>query len=475
MQGLAGVLAALLLWLGSSTSGAVQGSTHERVVAARAAFVAELETYLSWCQEKSLFNERRKVCELMVELQPEHAEARKLLGHTREKGGGWKVPEKPKAFRDFDKQALEEAPARWRATTASFVGALTEIVASGGLEADERETVAREALRFDPDDARLHELLGEVARDKGWVLPEKVSAKARRAVLRDVVTSALEGAPAAEPVPLDERERKIPLKLEAVAGPRLRVAGTTGLEELRLAAQAVHAIEYLAQQVFYTRHALPDNTTVFLLADPVQREPFLKSHPAVPPEQQAYFAKLECGGIQGTNDFAFWTGDTQRRIDGTVRLVLGYWLSGAYRIRSDMGWVYEGFGLYLTRSLVQTRMTWLAQPSKVLTQAQDMALRQKLIDPATNWMDETLRLWMEGRAPKLPELFAKGASDLTTEDVLASYALATYLLEARAEVVAPMLERLGNGFARTQAFQEAVNMDLERFQRHFRRWLEERK
>jgi hypothetical protein len=104
-----------------------------------------------------------------------------------------------------------------------------------------------------------------------------------------------------------------------------------------------------------------------------------------------------------------------------------------------------------------------------------MALRQKLIDPAANWMDEALRLVLEGRAPAMGELVSKGASDLTTEEVLFSYALATYLLEAQAAVVPRMLERIGNGYAKSQAFQEALAMDLGTFQRHFKRWLEERK
>ena len=476
MRCMAGVAIALALALGGR-AGAVrqEGEFERRLAAARGELVTRLEGYSGWCQGKNLFNERRKTCELLLELEPDHAEARKALGFARDKSGAWKAPEKPKAFKDFDRKALEEAPERWRETVGGYVAAMTALLEGPGLAPEQRERAGREALRFAPDDPRVHELLGEVPGEKGWVLPETARAKLQRGVLRDHVASALEGAPPASPVPLTERERKIPLHLEAVATARLRVVGTASVEELQLTAQAVQALEYLAQKVLASRYSLPGDTTVFLLSDPAHLPKFLEHHPAIQPEQRAYYQSLEGGGIQGTADFAFWTGDTQRRIDGIVRLVLGYWLSGAYQIHVDVGWVYEGFGLFLTRSLVRTRMTWLAQPSKVLAPSQDLALRQKLIDPETNWMDEALRLLQEERAPALGELFSKGASDLTTEDVLFAYALATYLLEAQAERVPLMLDRIGKGIARSQAFQEAVSLDLGAFQPHFRRWLEERR
>lgn len=436
--------------------------------------VQSLEDYAAWCQGKSLFHERARAYELLLEFVPDHAEARKILAHERQKDGTWKVPEKPKAYRDFDKKALEEAPARWRAATSGYVSAMVAQLEGGTLTPAERSEAAREALRFEPDNERVHALLGEVKSDKGWVLPETVRAKERREVLRGLVKTALEGTPAAEVVPLLPREQRIPLHFEAVAVPRLRVVGTAREEELRLAVQAVKALESFLQALFESKYALPGNTTVFLLNDPAHKKPFLENHPDIAPVQLAYFEPLDGSGIQGTNDFAFWAGDTQRRIDGIVRLVLGYWLSGAFQITADHGWAYEGFGLFLTRSLVRSRMTWLAQPSKVLAPEQDMALRQKLIDPATNWMDETLRLYKEHRQPALAELLAKGASGLTTEDVLVAYTLATYLLEARPEGVKTLLTRYGKGYGRTQGFQEAVGMDLATFEAHFERWLSER-
>ena len=147
----------------------------------------------------------------------------------------------------------------------------------------------------------------------------------------------------------------------------------------------------------------------------------------------------------------------------------------AFELTVEDGWIYEGFGLYLTRSLVRSRLTWMAQPSKTLPAAEDMALRQRLLDPQSNWMEEAHKVLTSVASPSIAALAAKGANELTTEDVLLSYALVTYLLEARAEVVPRMLARVGTGFSQLEALRDATGLETAEFERHLRRWMEERR
>jgi len=465
----AGLAAFLLVGARSSA----QASDFEtRRAAARAALIEQLDTYLEWCQGKSLFQSRQKACELLLELEPEHAEARKSLGYTRAKDGTWKAPDKPKMLRDFDQKALAEASGRWREATTGYVTAMVGLLEAGGLSAGEMELAGREALRVDPENERVHVLLGEVKTDKGWVLPETPRAKERRAELLEAVRAAFERAPAVQPAELTERERAIPLKFRAFAAPGLRVVGTSGEEELRLAAQAMLALQAFLQTVFATDHALPADCTVFLF-DASELSLFAAKHPAIPEAARAQFQAQEGGGVPGTSDFAFWTGDTQRRIDGIVRLALGFWLTGEFQIEVRTGWAYEGFGLVLTRALIRSRLTWLATSASG-ADPKTMALRQRLIDPKTNWMDEGLRMLQEKRQPALEELVRKDASQLTTEDVLYSYTLATYLLEAYPEVLTKMLKRLGTGYPGIPALSEALGMDVQTLERRLERWLTER-
>jgi hypothetical protein len=458
-------------------AGAGQGVDFEaRRAEAQSVLVKDLETYVDWCHSKRLYDAKQKGLVLLLELQPDHAEARKTLGHVRDKQGGWKLPPEPKTFRDFDKKALaEEEPARWRAAKAGYLEVLRALVEEPAFTPEQRDEAARAVLRFEPDDERVHRALGEVRGEKGWVLPETLRAKEKREALRAEVRNALQRAEGqALPAPLVARERAFPLAFKAVAAPGLRVVGTVSEDELVLAAQAVLAVQHFAQSMLGSKYALPRELTVFLLADRAELPVFLEHHAAIPAEERALYLALESSGIARTVDFASWTSDTQRRIDGVVRLVLGFWISGAYQVTVQHGWAYEGFGLYLTRALVRTRLTWMAQPSSALDVKADMALRDKLIDPATNWMDESLRLLKEKRLPAFAELAKKDAGKLTTEDVLTAYTLATYLMEVRPEAVPVLLAGVGAGKSPVQHLQEALGQDLAAFQRHLERWLAER-
>lgn len=463
---------ALALILGVSAARAQRADYEARCAEARTLLVHGLEEHASWCGSKKLFLERQHVLERLLELDPDNADARKTLGHTRTRDG-WKKPEGGRPPRDYDDKALEQAPAHERQALAPYLEALVALLEEPGLDLAQRDPLAAEVLRFDPDNERVHALLGEVKSDKGWVIPETLRARERRAELRGFVREALESPPPATPTPLVEREQGIALQLRAVATPGLRVVGTADEEELRLTAQAVGGIERLLQLSLGTPYALKPGATVFMLADPAHRQAFLEGHPAITDELRPWFATLEGAGIPGTADFAFWTGDSQRRIDGVVRLVLGYLMSGAYGITVENGWAYEGFGLVLTRSLIRSRMTWLAAPTSV-PDPTDLALRQKLLDPETNWLAEALARLEAESGPFFPALLKKSAGELSTKELLYSYVLATYLLEVRWEQAGPMLTKVGRGLSASAALQEALGMNLETFRRHLVRWLEER-
>jgi hypothetical protein len=471
MKRLAGTLLAFALLAGGAGG---QGAEFARVRAeARDELVRALEAHAEWCTGKTMFQAREHVLTLLLEFDPDHAEARKLLGFTREKNGSWKPPAKARPPKDFDKKLVGEAETRLAAAHGPYVERLVAEL-EGGLAGEDRALAAADVLKFEPDHPRVHALLGEVKDGERWVLPETVRARARREVLRELVKDAFSGVKPAEPVALNERERAFGQKWRAVAAGPVRVVGSVASEELGLCAQALQALERFAQGVFGVEHTLPAGLTVFLFDDPAQKALFIEKHPAIPVEARAYHMGLEGGGVQGTADFAFWIGDAQRRIDGIVRLALGYWLTGAFGVRIEHGWLYEGFGLYLTRSLVRSRLTWIAQPSKVPT-AEEMALRQRLLEPDSNWMEEAHKVLTGAAPPRLAELVKKGASELTTEEVLLANALATYLFEVHPGEVARLLTAVGTGSPQLEALGKATGQAPAELERHLLRWMEERK
>lgn len=442
--------------------------------AARDELARGLDEHAGWCNKKKLYLERQTAYELLLTVDPEHEEARRILGFKRDKDGAW-VQEKGRPVKNYDKEAEAEASGRLQAVQKAYVARMVALLEAGGLGADQQGLAVAEALRFDPDNETVHGLLGEVRGEKGWVIPETLAAAEQRKQLTAWVREALGDTPPTQAVERDEFEKKIPLKLKAIESGGLRILGTVDEDEMALCAKAVHGMQRLLQLVFDTPQPLPRGARVFLLSDPSQKDALLKNHPSIPASQLPLYDPLEGAGIQGSADFAFWTGDPQRRIDGIVRLVLGYQMSGLFRLTTRQGWAYEGFGLYMTRALIRSRLTWLAQPSTVLDAKADFALRQKLIEPETNWMEETYLLFQGGKGPKLLDVLKKDANELTTEDVLISYALATYLLEVHPGTVGPLLKKLGTGYSSGGAFGEALGMDLDAFQAHLLRWISERR
>src|ERR1051325_1408698 len=104
-----------------------------RRAAARSELVKSLDAHASWCESKQLFQERKKVLELVLELDPANADALKGLAYVRDKDGAWKPPATPRTVKDFDRKALEEAPARLKAASAGYVTTMVALLDGGKL------------------------------------------------------------------------------------------------------------------------------------------------------------------------------------------------------------------------------------------------------------------------------------------------------------------------------------------------------
>ena len=71
-------------------------------------------------------------------------------------------------------------------------------------------------------------------------------------------------------------------------------------------------------------------------------------------------------------------------------------------------------------------------------------------------------------------LVGRSVNSLTTEDMLLSYVLAAYLVEARPEEAVVLLRRIGAGESSQAAVESVLDLDLAQLGRRLRRWLDER-
>ncbi|MEW6074509.1 MAG: hypothetical protein AB1726_18180 [Planctomycetota bacterium] len=442
--------------------------------------VGGLEKHAAWCEAARLFAARDEAFREIVAIAPEHEKARRGLGHRRDADGNWKDPDpdRPPA-RNFDRSKLKEAAERLAAARRPYSDCLHAFLAAHAseLSAAQLRGLVAEILARDPADARAHALLGHVELDGAWVLAETAAARARRRELGELVRGLAAAAPAPSEATPSARDARIGLEWSAVvATPRFRALGTVGRDEAVQALRALHVAEGYCAGALGTRARLADGLTVYLLGDPVEKVALIEGHPDPTPEDRAYLMTLDGAGIPGSSDIAYWAKSEARRVDGVVRVALGVLLTSGFEISPyDHAWVYEGFGLYMTYEILRTRLNWFALAAHDLPAEEEQALRSRLIRPETPWMQEAYDLLRRTEAPALPGILKKDLNSLTAVDLVLSYALSAFLIEAHPGETPAILGAIGGGKDSTLVLQEALGMDLAALEARLETWLQERR
>ena len=450
--------------------GAEEGRERSRVE-----LVTRLEAYAGWCRGKRAFGEYGKTLELILAFDPSNATALKGLGY-RKRGRDWVPPKKPRTFENKDDRVLEQADLRYREAIEPFVSVHTEWVQSDGLSEDERAAALTAILRLDPANPVAVDAPIEVRAAAEGVLPETLDARERRAALRKWVEEGFRGAPESRATELRDREEALGIAWAgALETPAFRVVYTTSAEEADRILLALHATDTLFTSLFPKRRGLPVGLTVFLMHGDADKRAFLANHPAIDDAGRAFLSKVGGSGIDGTRDFAFWEGDEQRRADGIVRMALGWLFKGGFGFSVESGWAYEGFGLSLTRLLVRTRLNWTAQAEPAHAPAEDFKLRTRLLSAETNWMQEAHLMWSSDGVPDFEVLLGKNVNQLSTEDILASYVLAAYLLEGQPEKIDSFLRMTGSRISLEEQVRRVFQWDPATLRDRVGRWLSERR
>jgi hypothetical protein len=464
-------LALLVLLSTGSAAGAREQDAASPREEAHQALVVGLEQYAGWCQEERLFVERNRAYSLILEFEPDHSSARKALGFKK-KGGVWSPPKRQKAAKNLDAEALKEAPERFSEAVLPFTEVMLELLEEEGLAAVELAGIEREILRVDPDNEPVRARRREVEQHGEWVLEETATARRRRVELKAIIHAAVRGAPHPTNDSLNERERDFGLNFQVASTRELRVLSTADTEETLDLARDIQAARDAFDKIMDLESLLPRGCTVFVMANDGEGAAFLDRHPEIDARKRSSLAKLEGTGIDGTSDWAFWTGARDKRTDGVLRIAIGYLLFRSFSITVEQGWAYEGFGLYMTRALVGTRLTWMLHTGNGIASRRALGIRNRLLDPTTNWIREAHGILGES-PPDFEALFQKNASSLTAEDLLASYALAAYLIEGYPEETPKLLGRIGNGLPPRKAFDVTLGTDLSQLAARLERWIAE--
>ncbi len=465
---------ALVFWSGTFLFAASASHSLARQEDARRALIEELVQHAAWCGEQGLALERALVMERVIRLDPEHAVARRALGFTHARDGGWVAPTSAHRPKDRGKpEAVAEASRRLAAITAHYLDGLTSVLFDEQASPASVQAAEEEILRVDPDHVLVHVRRGELLFDRRWVLRESAEAHYVHRHIARQVSEAFEAAPQPEMVVVEANANPFGLLLHEAKNDELSVFASSGAAEAERVFRALCAARLLFQELFGRPVTFPPVGNVYALDGEAARDAFLERHPKIEAGQRASLARLDGTGIPYTYDWAWWTGDERARTDGLVRIALSAFLRESFNLGLEHAWLSEGLCLYLTGVLLGTRLTFFVQPESDVDPREAYAHRERLLEPGVDWLDEA-RIALEKRGgPALAALFQKQASDLTVDDLVYSQAVLTYLIEARGAESPLLLAALQEGRKVDLAWEQALGTPLAEVTARLPRWLTE--
>ena len=440
-----------------------------------AALVPRLWELAAECRDWRLYRERDLLARLVIEVEPDHAGARKALKYNRQ-GDRW--VQSP-SYRVPRSHAREERHALYAERLAATLDPYKARVFRA-LERDARllalgarERTLRKLLILAPDDAALRTVLGERRLADRWVLEETaVAAEGGRAIAA-LAAAALDDVdrPRSEAQTRTERRLGVPWR-SALRTPGVRVLGTTPRREVDETARVTEAVAGLFQRVFSHGQPHREGYTIYLVQGAEEREVLLANMPGLPETTKGLLRQAGGGWLGSGSRLGEWDPNPARRLDGAVRQTLGTLLMDAYGIDGRHGWAWEGMGLYLVYHMTGTRLTYFFGRSGYSSNRKT-TLWPTLQAPETRWLAAAYDLLARDDAPGLEFLLGRDVDTMRDEDILVAYAVAAYLLEGRPDEAPIILRRIGAGEHPVLVFEDVTGESLPGLELRLRRWLGE--
>jgi hypothetical protein len=338
------------------------------------------------------------------------------------------------------------------------------------------KAVLAEILTVDPDDEAAHRMMGQARLDDRWVLVETAAGKARRAEIRAAVEAATKSAPEnIQPTtPTDEDKVLLEGWKCGTQTETIRVLATGDASQCEILAKACWITGAAFEAALKTSPSWSEAFSMYIAVGAGEKDALIARIPGMDDKQREVLKRTIGGGIPGTWKVVLFEPDPKRLLDCGVRHALAHLLSRSWNIGTGNAWIFEGLGLYLTREVCGTRLTWFCSGKGVAGEGKNSP-RGKLMVATSNWMNEALQILTRDPAPDLAKVLDHDLASIGVDDLLISYALAAYLVEGRSEATPAVLKSIGEGAKSADALQAALGMTVPELQERLVQWLKERK
>ena len=438
------------------------------VDAATAPFIPELEKLGEWCNNTTLIQRRSFVAETMILLSPDNQRARVWLRYKRQADGKWKrtsekpfYDEKPEALPDWEKRRAAIAD-KLRAVVEPFL-----VRREDWRTAGVRARLLRALVAINPDDAELHARAGEVLAGKKWVLKESAATAEGRRRIRDAVAAASRESVAAAQT-MKPRPSPLGACLDAT---EFALHSSIDPAEARDLAMRVVAARSLYDAVLGVRTNYRSGLAIGVFPNGDAAISYVKQRRDLSEDVQKTAQRCTTYWLTG-REVIVCSSTAEYRMDQCVRQILSTQVGTTQQIIDAPGWIGEGVGMYLTWTLVGTRLT----PFVLQSEYSDAGIRKELADPKCDWVQAVRKLVLEqSSTPGLKLLTSLPLNSMTADDTLMAYALGAYFLESRPGDMRTILEALKSKQSFHQALAEVCDVDADELEARFVRWLRETK
>ena len=435
----------------------------------------KLENLAERCQKAKAFRERNATYVLLLRFDPDHAKARKTLGHKKDrKSGDWVEPSRVRE----PKAAAEEVAAPLREERLGLLRSHVDAVLADldGQDLPKRIQRRQEQrlLELMPDHEGLRERGGEVREGDSWVLAETVRARTVRKAHEKLRSDLKSAAPEPEAAGIEDAEQTWGVTFaKAVATPAVRIVSAVSDGEANQTARLAHATYAYLDALLGTTDPLQQGT-LYLFEGPAATAAFCNAYPGLEPGQRKLFGGLLCSYLDHEHANSS-SKKREERLDGAVRMSIARHLAWKTGTWSKHGWIAEGLGIYVTHQMCGTRLIYTVRESEGSSSKGGTKVEDRMKRKDADWL-ALARTTLQGKnPPKLAFTLGRDVNTLTRGDVLVANALAAYLIEGCEEGTAlRVLKRIGReDVSSAKALEEELGLDPPALERRLIRWLEE--
>ncbi len=432
----------------------------------RARTIRKMESVIDWAKGRKISGFRHRVYERVLELDPDHRRARKILGYSRKsKSEPWVRSGRYRAPADWDKGMLPKAEARLAEALVGYRDGILELLDSHpDASSDRRGELLARLVDAMPDDAELRRSLGHVEHEGRWVLPETVDGEKYRATFRARVAQARQ-----------RLAREIRPDAEALAirwlmgyrTDRRRVYGTAERAIGRSTLLNMEVGAVACEPIFGVRKGdVRLKTTILLKSRDEARSLFerMKDEEALRDMDAVGAMFLDSG------EYIVYRKDTSRAPLGALRQVIDGEVERRFR-GHERGWLTEGVGQRLTWLIAGERGPHFVNLEGTERLRDDSTEGDTLPDDAAAWPGVAASLLERGGARRLVAVLTMRLNAMKPADVLVAYALAAYVLEARPDLFVSLAEASAQGDDAVAVIEETLGADPATVAWRIRRWL----